>query len=221
MKDLSLNAIALSVALLSFSVLVGPFLQIPAEVPAVTTLVVLILFAVDTFGFQGLGGRLLLDATAQLSPAHRKRVVHHEAGHFLVAQLLDIPLTGYTLTAWDAFRQGHAGQGGVRVDSPDLGDSITASQLERYCAVWMAGGVAESIVYDSVEGGADDLQTLRTVLERLEVKDAVLKERVAGRRAQELIKTHWDAYEALVTAMAQRSPIETCRQLIEQQQPVL
>ncbi|MEO0376504.1 MAG: hypothetical protein AAF329_18150 [Cyanobacteria bacterium P01_A01_bin.17] len=215
-EQTSLNAIALSVALLSFSVLLGPYLNLPAAVPAVITLSVLVLAAVDTFGFNGLGSRLLLDGFSQLSPAHRQRVIHHEAGHFLTAQLLGAPVVGYTLTAWEAFRQGHSGEGGVRVETPDFGETITASELERYCTIWMAGGVAESLVYENVEGGADDLKTLRSVLTQLEVRDAVLKERVAGRRAQQLLQTHWETYEELVVAMTQRASVEDCCRLIAQ-----
>jgi hypothetical protein len=216
-EQTSLNAIALSVALLSFSVLLGPYLNLPSAVPAAITLGVLVLAAIDTFGFNGLGSRLLLDGCSQFSPAHRQRVIHHEAGHFLTAQLLDIPVAGYTLTAWEAFRQGHSGQGGVRVEIPDFGETMTASELERYCTIWMAGGVAESLVYDNVEGGADDLKTLRSVLNQLEIKDALLKERLAGLRAQQLLQTHWETYEALVMAMAQRAPVAECCQLIDQQ----
>ncbi|MGB7415385.1 MAG: hypothetical protein WA902_14355 [Thermosynechococcaceae cyanobacterium] len=216
-KDVGLNAIAFGVALLSFSVLVGPFLNLPPALPAAITLGCLILFAVDTFGFNSLGSRLLLDGLAQLSPTHRQRIIHHEAGHFLVAQLLEIPVTGYTLSAWEAFRQGYLGEGGVRVETPEFKTSITASKLERYCAIWMAGGVAESLVYSSVEGGAGDLKTLRTVLKCLEVKDATLKERLAGRRAQQLLQDHWETYEALAAAMANRTPVVDCCQIIEQQ----
>lgn len=214
--QVSLNAIALSVALLTFSVLIGPYLHLPPEIPAAVTLGALVLFAIDSFGFQGLGSRLLLDGLTQLSSAHRRRVVHHEAGHFLTAHLLDVPVTGYTLSAWGAFREGHPGQGGVRVDVPDS-DSITASELDHYCTIWMAGGVAESLVYDSVEGGADDLKTLRGVLKQLEVQDAVLKERLAGRRAQKLLQDNWTTYEALVAAMEQRQSVADCRKLIDQQ----
>jgi hypothetical protein len=216
-EQTSLNAIALSVALLSFSVLLGPYLHLPTAVPAAITLGVLVLAAIDTFGFNSLGSRLLLDGFSQFSPAHRQRVIHHEAGHFLTAQLLDVPVAGYTLTAWEAFRQGHSGQGGVRVETLDFGETITASELERYCTIWMAGGVAESLVYNNVEGGADDLKTLRSVLHQLEIKDALLKERLAGRRAQQLLQTHWETYKALVTAMEQRAPVAECCQLIAQQ----
>ncbi len=222
-EQASLNAIAISVALLSFSVLLGPYIHLPPAVPAVITLGGLVLFALDIFAFNSLGSRLLLDGFAQLSPAHRQRVIHHEAGHFLTAQLLDVPVTGYTLSAWDAFRHNQPGQGGVQVETPQFGDSITASELERYCTIWMAGGVAESLVYSNVEGGADDLKKLRNVLKNLEVKDAVLKERLAGRQAQQLLKTHWETYEALVAAMGQHVSVADCCQLIEQRQiqPIL
>lgn len=82
MNQTPLNAIALFVALLSGSILLGPLLNIAPEVPVTITGVVLGLVIVDTFGFQGRGMILFLDGFAHLSPQHRQRVVHHEAGHF-------------------------------------------------------------------------------------------------------------------------------------------
>jgi hypothetical protein len=50
--------------------------------------------------------RHLMDTVAWASPEHRQRVLHHEAGHFLAAVLLDIPVEAYTLNTWEAWRQG-------------------------------------------------------------------------------------------------------------------
>ncbi len=95
-------------------------------------------------------------------------MVRHEGGHFLVAYLLEIPITGYTLSPWEAFQQGQPGVGGVSICDAELASQIEVGKLsaqlfDRYCAVWMAGGVAETLVYSNAEGGADDLQKLRSI----------------------------------------------------------
>jgi hypothetical protein len=167
-------------------------------------------------------GTLLIDWFARFSPEHRDRVIRHEAGHFLVAHLLDIPVTGYTLSAWEAFRQGQPGQGGVSVDSRDLETGLVQGipdlLLDRYCTVWMAGIAAETLVYGEATGGADDRQTFRQFWGQLQRSDAegAQKERWASLQAKNLIQTHWQAYEALIAAMEEHAPVESCRQAIEQ-----
>ena len=215
MTPVALNAIAIFIFLMSASVLLGPLIHLPPEWPASMTLGVLSIAAVDTFGFERRGTTLLLDWFAQTSSQYRQRLVHHEAGHFLVAHLLDLPVTEYTLSAWEALRQGHSGQGGVQVDVPELeGGATVTPLLERCCAVWMAGSVAEALVYDTVEGGRDDRQQLRRTLAQLNM-DVPLQERQAEQRARQLLRDNWAAYEALVVAMAQRESVADCCELID------
>jgi len=93
MSQLSINLIAISVFLMTFSVLLGPLINLSPTIPAVATLTVLGLATVDSFSWQGQGGNLLLDWIARMTSAeHRDRIVKHEAGHFLVAHLLGIPI---------------------------------------------------------------------------------------------------------------------------------
>lgn len=215
MTQTPLNEIALFVALLSGSILLGPFLNLAPEVPFTLAAIVLGLGVADTFGFQGRGMTLFLDGFARLSPQYRQRVIHHEAGHFLTAYLLDLPITGYTLSAWEALQQG-GGQGGVCVETPaDFSDAAATEQVERYCTVWMAGGVAEALVYEAVEGGKDDLQQLRQTLNRLKL-NVKFHERQAGNRARQMLRSNWDAYEALVQAMAHRKSVAECYKILEQ-----
>lgn len=216
MNQTPLNAIALFVALLSGSILVGPILNIAPEIPFTFAAIVLGLAVADTFGYQGKGMTLFLDGFARLSPQYRQRVIHHEAGHFLTAYLLDLPITGYTLTAWEALQQGQGGQGGVCIETPaDFSETSAAEQVERYCTVWMAGGVAEDLVYKAVEGGKNDLQQLRQTLNRQKMNVKV-HERQAGHRARQMIRANWDAYEALVQAMTDRKSVAECCQILGQ-----
>ncbi len=228
MEQTSLNLIAIAVFGMTLSALLGPMLNISPTIPAVTTIGVLSLATLDSFSFRGKGATLLLDWLAGASSQHRQRVVHHEAGHFLAAYVLGIPITGYTLTAWEAFKQGPGGVGGVTFDaqalSPDVLDVRQLQlTLDRFCKVWMAGIAAESLVYGSAEGGAEDRQKLREVLASLgrQGSEFPLKERLAMRQAQTLIQEHWAAYEALVVAMEKRASVAECIQVIEQHRQVL
>ena len=223
MEQTALNLIAISVFGMTLSALLGPIFNISPTITAVTTLAVLSLATLDSFSFQGKGGTLLLDWLAGARSQHRQRILRHEAGHFLVAYILGIPISGYTLTAWEAFKQGQAGVGGVTFDTELLSpDALDVRQLQltldRFCQVWMAGIAAETLVYGSAEGGAQDRQNLREILASLggHSSEFQLKERLAIRQAQTLIEEHWASYEALIGAMEQRASVAECFQVIQQ-----
>jgi hypothetical protein len=219
MQQTALNLVAIGIFALTLSALLGPMLNISPTIPALTTLGVLSLLTFDTFRFQGKGGTILLDWLS--GAAHRDRIIRHEAGHFLVAYFLGIPITGYTLTAWEAFKQGQSGLGGVEVDtkiSQDLPVGEMRLNLERFCTVWMAGIAAETIVYGSANGGLEDRQKVREAVVSLgrPQSEFELKERSCTRQAQTMIKEHWESYEALVAAMEKRATVEECCQVIQQ-----
>lgn len=181
----------------------------------------------DTLSWRGQGSILLLDWLAGFSADYRARVVRHEAGHFLVAHLLNIPVTGYTLTAWQAFRQGYPGEAGVRLDSQELEaelqrGSLSTQLLDRYCAVWMAGATAESLIYSAAEGGSDDRQKLQAVLAQLKLPAAERqqKERLAALKAKTLLQAHWSTYESLVAALERGAAIAECDQMLAEAAPM-
>lgn len=206
------------------SALLGPLINLSPVVPALATAGLLGFAALDTFGWQGQGSTILLDWFASFSPEHRDRVLRHEAGHFLVAQRLQIPVTNYTLSAWEAFRNGQAGRGGVEFDTQELEKelqqgTLSAHLLDRYCTIWMAGSAAEHLVYGDVQGGRDDFQKLRFVLNQLRFTNSASqqKERWSALQAKTLLEEHWETYEALVAAMQRRAPVTECIQLLNQQ----
>lgn len=223
MSQITLNLIAITIFTLVMSSLLGPLLQISPVVPAVAVAGILGLAALDTLSWRGQAGTLLVNWFANFSAEHRSRVIHHEAGHFLAAHLLNIPITGYTLTAWDAFRQGQIGQGGVSFDCQELDqelaqNNLSAQLLNRYATVWMAGGAAERLVYGNVAGGADDRQKFSTLWMQLQSPPLACdtKQRWADLQARTLLQDHWSAYEALVDAMQQRLPVADCCVLVDQ-----
>ena len=222
MSKTALNLIAISVFAMTLSTLLGPLFNLSPAVPAIATFTLLGIATLDNFTWQGQGGTLFLDWLASFSPQHRDRVIRHEAGHFLVAYLLNIPVTGYALSAWEAFLQGQRAQGGVQFDDAQLASELqqgvlSAHLLNRYGTVWMAGAVAETLVYGDAEGGAEDREKLQIVLTQLgrsAVKDQ--QERAFALQARTLLQAHWSAYEALVTALEQRADVPSCYRTIEQ-----
>lgn len=223
MSQLTLNLVAISVFLMTLSALLGPLVHLSPVIPAIATAGILGLAAVDTFSWQGNGIALFLDWLAGWSMAHRDRVVQHEAGHFLVAYHLQIPVTDYTLNAWEAFRKGLPGQGGVQFDTTELEaelqkNTLSAHLLDRYCTIWMAGAAAEHLIYNEVQGGRDDLQKLRFTLSQLRFSGTALeqKERWSALQAKTILQENWETFEALVIAMQQRASVAACLQLCEQ-----
>lgn len=223
MSQTSLNLIAISIFVITLSSLLGPLFDLSPTVPAIATFSLLGLATLDSFSWQGKGGTLLLDWLGSFSPQHRDRIVHHEAGHFLVAHLLEIPVIGYTLSAWEALKQQQLGQGGVSFDDQELASQlkqgiIKAQMLDQYCTIWMAGVAAETLAYGNAEGGADDRQKLRTVLADLGLSAPTQeqKQRWAALQARTLLQANWSAYKALVGVMQQRADVSECCLLIKQ-----
>jgi hypothetical protein len=220
MQQTALNLIAIAVFIITLSCLLGPLFNISPTIPALATFGIMGLATVDTLSWESKGVTLLLDILA--SSEQRQRVIHHEAGHFLTAYFLGIPINGYTLTAWEAFKQGQSGRGGVIFDTEtlkekplDLGEMRLT--LERFCTVWMAGIAAENLVYGNAEGGGEDRNKLQTVLMMAGLPETVYqqKERWAQLQAINLLEKHRKAYEALVKAMQERASVEECYQAIQ------
>ncbi|MBW4641860.1 MAG: ATP-dependent Zn protease [Goleter apudmare HA4340-LM2] len=221
MSQTALNLIAISIFFMTLSVLLGPLLNLSPTIPALATFTILGIATFDSFSLQGKGGTIFLDWIAGFSSEHRDRIVHHEAGHFLVAHLLDIPVTGYTLSAWEAWKQGQPGQGGVSFNDDQLASQLAAGQisaqmLDRYCTIWMAGIAAETLVFNNTEGGADDQGKLAGILTNLgfSLSACQQKQRFHALQAKTLLQENWSSYKALVQAMQQRASVTDCQSAI-------
>jgi len=212
MQQTALNLIAIGVFTITFFSLIGPIFHLSPFIPATTTLVILGLATIDTLGWESKGVTLLLDAFAPRE--QRQRIIHHEAGHFLAAYLLHIPITGYTLTAWEAFKQGKPGAGGVTFDTQVLSTATVKEMpliIDRFCTVWMAGIAAEKIIYGNTSGGAEDVQKVKAILlEAGFTGDTTQKERWSLLQATNLIQQNEKAYHALVQAMTAKATVAEC-----------
>ena len=225
MNKTALNLVAISVFAMTLSTLLSPLLHISPFVPAGLTFGVLGLATLDTFQWQGQFGSIVLDWFAGFSSTHRDRILHHEAGHFLIAQQLEIPIVGYTLSAWEAFRQKQPGQGGVQFSTEKLDaelqqGKISAQWVDRYCTVWMAGIAAEQLIYGNSEGGNDDRQKLQILLRQIGISpaEAAQRERLAILRAKTLLEQQRSAYGELVDAFKERKSVEECYAAIDKAQ---
>ena len=221
MQQTGLNLIAIAIFTMTISCLLSPILNISPFIPAGATFGVLGLVTIDTLSLNNRGVTLLLDLFA--SAEQRQRVIHHEAGHFLTAYFLGIPITGYTITAWEAIKQGHYGRGGVIFDTQELTEKPFKLQdmrltLDRLSTVWMAGIAAEKLVYDNAEGGQEDLQQLRIALDLagLPPESYKQKERWAQLQATNLLNRHPESYQALVLAMKNRESVAECCNVIQE-----
>ncbi|WP_244532979.1 ATP-dependent Zn protease [Geitlerinema sp. PCC 9228] len=230
MSQTTFNLVAIAIFVFTMASVFAPLLDYSQAIPAAGVFGLLGLLAADQWGFEGKGATLFVDWVARRSPEYCDRVAYHEAGHFLVAYLLDIPVTNYALTAWEAHRQGYPARGGVEFsdecfDTAQHKYLVAKSQwmsspiLKNYFTVWMAGIAAEKLVYEKAEGGGDDLQKLRAVLAATEPSsfNQKQKERLAREQARTLLQAHWKAYSLLVEAMKQRQPVSECYQLLERE----
>lgn len=225
MSQTTLNLAAIAIFTITMTSLVGPLVGVSPAVPAAIAAVMLAAATADRFGFEGRGGTLLIDWFARFSPDHRMRVIHHEAGHFLVAHLMGIPVTGYTLNAWEALRQGRQGRGGVEFDTQEVETylrqgALPAEVVERYSAIWMAGIAAEQLVYGNAQGGGDDCQIVRQLWQQLQQPgQAETRIRWGALKAKSLLEANKSAYESLVEAMSRKESLVQCFEAISAAQP--
>jgi hypothetical protein len=221
MNQTAINLIAISVFLMTLSTLLGPLINLSPTIPALTMLGFLGIATLDNFSFQGKGGTIVLDWLARFSPTYKERILHHEAGHFLVAHLSGISVTGYTLSAWEAWKIGQPGQGGIILEDNKIAQQlergeIGVSMVERYSNIWMAGIAAEMLVFKSAEGGGDDKAKLNQFLTVLGFEERIFeqKQRFHLLQAKNLIQENWEKYQSLVDAMRKGVDVEECKKII-------
>lgn len=222
MGQFTLNIVAITVFVVTMGMLVGPLIHLPQAVPVVAIAALLGIATLDQTSFNGTVGNLLVNGFQRLSGEERDRIVHHEAGHFLVAYVLNIPVSDYTLSAWEAWKKGLPGLGGVQFDTADLEATLKTGQLpaqtlNRYCTVWMAGIAAEKLTYGQAQGGQDDRQKFTILWQQLQrpIAEGQVRQRWAALQAQTLLENHADAYAALVAAMAENTPVADCLALLQ------
>ncbi|MFS8741529.1 hypothetical protein [Synechococcus sp. WC10meta] len=215
MSEAGITRAAWIVAALVASAALGPWLALPLAGMVALGIVEQVAFGGRLLGLLG----ALLDWA---SPAYRQRVIRHEAGHILVAHLLGIPLRGYVLSPWQAFRRGIPGYGGVELDPAPMHTweaqgGLSWADLERYGLFWMAGAAAESLHYGQVVGDEEDRQQLAKLLSGIRAAPplaSAAQVRVQMnrflRQSRALLQAHPEAYAVAVQHLERGSPLQDC-----------
>jgi hypothetical protein len=154
--------------------------------------------------------RVALSTAALLSPERRRRLVYHEAGHFLVGHLIGLRVEAYTV-----------GAAGSAVRFSAQGAAVGADLVDAIACVSMAGIAAEVVACGAAEGGREDLAQLRAAF--LELAPRTLgttrqqddRIRWATMMALTLITRHRDALDVLAAAFERGSAIDECIVAIE------
>ncbi|KAJ1633379.1 hypothetical protein T492DRAFT_611799 [Pavlovales sp. CCMP2436] len=171
-----------------------------------------LVFAVDQLL---LGSKLTFAIILWLRPEYGAKLARHEAGHFLLAYLMGLPITGYFLSGASPA----AGQAGTIFLDVELFEQLSRGQLKqsalaRYSTILMGGIAAEAIAFDEAEGGSSDEQALVEMLTNL--RPPWSKERVFNLarwsvvQAVELLREYKAEHELLATKMAAGAPLGEC-----------
>lgn len=219
MQQTALNLMAIGVFLMTMTSLLGGIFHVSPFVPAGITVLIMGLTTVDTLQLKGRGVTLFLDLFTP--EEERKRIIRHEAGHFLAGYLLGMPILNYSLTPWEALRQGQMGLGGVNFDLEQIELSFNNAQtmnlvVERLGTTLMAGIAAEHLLYGEDRGGLEDRRQLRQLLVKAGVPAIAhgQREQWAKVQATNLLERNRDCYDNLVQAMAARKSLTECYQII-------
>jgi len=182
-------------------------------------------------------GALFETAQRIIMPEYSKKVLRHEAGHFLVAYLLGCPVEGCVLSTWDAlqdvrFDGSRTGvSAGTSFFDEDLSNQVNGraplarSSIDRYSAIVMAGIAAEAIHFGGADGGASDEIALVRFLTQISPRgggalswnaESIRNQARWGAMQSVLLLRHYkSSYEALVKALERGGNLGECVWAIE------
>ncbi|KAL3346556.1 hypothetical protein AABB24_025143 [Solanum stoloniferum] len=175
--------------------------------------------------FNGGIGTLVLDTIGHtFSQKYHNRVIQHEAGHFLIAYLLGILPKGYTLTSLDALKKEgslNIQAGTAFVDFEFIEEvnrgKVTATMLNRFSCIALAGVATEYLLFGYAEGGLFDTNQLDALLKSLGFtqKKADSQVRWAVLNTILILRRHEKARSKLAEAMTQGKSVVVCIDIIE------
>jgi hypothetical protein len=165
------------------------------------------------------------------NPGVQRKILLHEAGHFLAAYVLGCPVEGIVLSSWAALRDRRFGNrqvsAGTSFFDPILSQQInqkqqiTRSSIDRYSIIVMAGIAAEAEQFGRADGGAGDelalIGFLRQIADRnVSAPDPIQNQaRWGALQAILLLRQYRPAYLALVDALERGGTLKDCIHAIE------
>lgn len=191
-----------------------------------TSLGLLFLWTLDLVSFDGGIGSLVLDTIGHtFSQKYHNRVIQHEAGHFLIAYLVGILPRGYTLSSFEALKKEgslNVQAGTTFVDFEFVEEvktgKVSATMLNRFSCIALAGVATEYLLYGQAEGGLTDINKLDGLLKSLGFtqKKADSQVRWAVLNTILLLRRHEEARAKLADAMARGKSVGSCIDVIEE-----
>ncbi|KAK6233084.1 hypothetical protein QQP08_017878 [Theobroma cacao] len=185
----------------------------------------LFLLTLDSVSFNGGVGSLVLDTIGHtFSQKYHNRVIQHEAGHFLIAYLVGILPRGYTLTSLEALKKEgslNIQAGTAFVDFEFLEEAnagkVSATTLNRFSCIALAGVATEYLLYGYAEGGLADINKLDALLKGLGFtqKKADSQVRWSVLNTILLLRRHEAARGQLAEAMSLGKSVGSCIDTIE------
>lgn len=189
----------------------------------------LFLWTLDAVSYNGGISGLVLDTIGHnLSEKYHNRVIQHEAGHFLIAYLMGVLPRGYTLSSLEAFQKEgslNVQAGTAFVDLEFLEEvnngKVSATMLNRFSCIALAGVATEYVLYGYAEGGLADINQLDSLLNGLGFtqKKANSQVRWSVLNTILLLRRHQEARSQLAKAMMDRRSVGFCINVIENSIP--
>lgn len=160
--------------------------------------------------------QFFIDKFSQVFPDYRERVLRHEAAHMLVAILLGVPATGYSLS----LGKEHVDLAEAALQRRLIAQQLTDEEVDRLAVIAMAGATSECMKYDEVIGQTADFMDLQRIMNRAQNKLSNAQQqnltRWAAYQAATLLKRYSKEYEALQQAMNRGASVAECVRAIEE-----
>ncbi|ESW19088.1 hypothetical protein PHAVU_006G095900 [Phaseolus vulgaris] len=185
----------------------------------------LFLWTLDAVSFGGGIGSLVVDTIGHtFSQKYHNRVIQHEAGHFLIAYLIGILPKGYSISSLDALQKEgslniQAGTAFVDFEFQEEVNTgkVSATTLNRFSCIALAGVSTEYLIYGFSEGGLDDIRKLDLLLKGLGFtqKKADSQVRWSLLNTVLLLRRHEVARAKVAEALAMGKSVGSCIDIIE------
>eukprot|EP00468_Gymnochlora_sp_CCMP2014_P007461 CAMPEP_0167760582 /NCGR_PEP_ID=MMETSP0110_2-20121227/11666_1 /TAXON_ID=629695 /ORGANISM="Gymnochlora sp., Strain CCMP2014" /LENGTH=375 /DNA_ID=CAMNT_0007647109 /DNA_START=50 /DNA_END=1177 /DNA_ORIENTATION=+ len=158
------------------------------------------------------------EAIAKLNPEYERRLVRHEAAHFLTGYLLGIPVTDYDLRT-PTGQSPHVEFAQFMEDGNRASEMVSKSELEKLGPLAMSGLAAEGLEFETVKGGQADLFQLQLLLDRSDPRLTPVEQQDFTRwsvfKAVDILKTNAKAHDKLTEKMTEGQSVIDCIKAVE------